>query len=268
MDTRAKVCLVIGVVLLLIGVGGFALGISQFDDIEDAQPDFILEDVTNGTLMVADEDGQGDSGFVFFVKEEFVNEFNVSDDKWDHCETTNVTVTEKPSLVRAEWSSAVHSLEGEFFYEVEPYLGCWTGDEKTTNQVFYHENDSFIKLGRACYGCGAGVFTFESDQPVYVLSEDDWSEAGTPIAILVLGFISGFGSLCCGIIFLIVGIILVFTLKDEAVQPMMMNQDGQFVIEQNTSSTNQVTQTRTDETILQPYSFPSTDGVDQETKEE
>jgi hypothetical protein len=47
---------------------------------------------------------------------------------------------------------------------------------------------------------------------------------------------------------------------------MMMNQDGQFVIEQNTSSTNQVTQTRTDETILEPYSFPSTDGVNNETK--
>ena len=32
MDTRAKVCLIIGVVLLLVGIGGFALGISQFDD--------------------------------------------------------------------------------------------------------------------------------------------------------------------------------------------------------------------------------------------
>ena len=66
MDTRAKVCLIIGGILLLVGIGGFALGVSQIDNIEDAQPDFILEEVTNGTLMVADEDGQGDAGFVFF----------------------------------------------------------------------------------------------------------------------------------------------------------------------------------------------------------
>ena len=102
MDTRAKVCLIIGGLLLLVGIGGFALGISQIDDIEDAQPVFVLEEVTNGTLMVAAEDGQGDAGFVFFVKAEFVNEFNASDNKWDHCETTNVTITEKPDIVRAE----------------------------------------------------------------------------------------------------------------------------------------------------------------------
>tara|TARA_B100001142_G_scaffold278674_1_gene288911 strand:- start:202 stop:1008 length:807 start_codon:yes stop_codon:yes gene_type:complete len=268
MDTRAKVCLIIGGILLLVGIGGFALGVSQFDDIEDAQPDFVLEEVTNGTLIIEDEDGQGDVGFVFFVKGEFVNEFNATDNKWDHCETTNVTVIEKPDLVRAEWSSEGYSLEGDFYYEVEPYLGCWSGDEETTNQVFYHENDSFIKLGRACYGCGAGVFTFESNQPVFVLNEDDWSEAGTPIAILVLGFISGFGSLCCGIIFLIVGTILVFTLKDEDVQPMMMNQDGQFVIQQSTSSTSQVTQSTPSDTVVEPYSFPSTGGTELETKEE
>ena len=129
-------------------------------------------------------------------------------------------------------------------------------------------NASFIKLGRACYGCGAGVFTFEADQPVYVVNENDWSEVGTPVAILVLGFISGFGSLCCGIIFLIVGIILVFTLKDEAVQPMMMNQDGQFVLQQNTSSTGQVTQTAPNDTVQEPYSFPSTDGQETESKDD
>ena len=43
MDTRAKVCLIIGGILLLVGIGGFALGISQVDDIEDGQPDFCLK---------------------------------------------------------------------------------------------------------------------------------------------------------------------------------------------------------------------------------
>jgi hypothetical protein len=47
-----------------------------------------------------------------------------------------------------------------------------------------------------------------------------------------------------------------------------MNQDGQFVIQQNTASTTQVTQVVTDETVIEPYSFPSTGGEETELKEE
>ncbi|MCH1443124.1 MAG: hypothetical protein L7U53_04555 [Candidatus Poseidoniaceae archaeon] len=286
MDKRAKVCLIIGGILLLVGIGGFALGVSQIDDIEEAQPVFVLEEVTNGTLMVADEDGQGDAGFTFFVKGTFIDANN--DDVWDHCQQTSVTVTNKPAIVRAAWSSVGHDLEGEFYNEVlvsDSFDGC---DAYSDNKEFYHENSSYIKLGRACFACGAGEFSFESNQSVYVINDDDWSEAGTPIAILVLGFISGFGSLCCGIIFLIVGTILVFTLKDETVQPMMMNQDGGFVIQQNLASTSQITQRANqtvvepysspqssddatesmNETAAEPYSFPSTDGINPEAKEE
>jgi hypothetical protein len=49
---------------------------------------------------------------------------------------------------------------------------------------------------------------------------------------------------------------------------MMMNQDGQFVIQQNTSSTGQVTQTAPNDTVLEPYSFPSTDGQESESKDD
>ena len=103
MDTRAKVCLIIGGILLLVGIGGFALGISQVDDIEEGVPVFALEDVTNGTLMVNDEDGQGAFGFTFYVEGSFVDAND--DGTWDHCEQTSVTVTDKPDIVRSEWSS-------------------------------------------------------------------------------------------------------------------------------------------------------------------
>ncbi len=285
MDKRAKVCLIIGGILLAIAAGGFILGVSQIDDIEDAVPVFVLEDVTNGTLMVNDNDGLGDAGFTFFVKGTFVDENN--DDTWDHCQQTSVTVTDKPDIVRADWSKVGHDLEGEFYNEVvggDSFDGC---DAYLDNKEFYHENSSYIKLGRACFACGTGEFSFESNQSVYIVSDDDIEAMGTPIAIAALGFFAGFGSLCCGIIFLLVGIILVFTLKDETVQPMMMNQDGGFVIPQNTGSTAQVTQTAPNdtvvepysspkssddttesmnETVTEPYSFPSTGGAESDTK--
>ena len=266
MDIRAKVCLIIGGVLIAIATGGFVLGVSQIDDIEDAVPVFVLEDVTNGTLMVNDNDGQGDLGFTFFVKGTFVDADD--DDIWDHCQQTSVTVTDKPDIVRAEWSRIGHDLDGEFYNEVvasDNHDGC---DAYSENKEFYHENSSYIKLGRACFACGTGEFSFESNQSVYIVSDDDKEAMGTPIAIAVLGFLTGFGTLCCGILLLLIGIILVFTLKDESVQPMVLNQDGQFVIQQNTASTTQVTQVVTDETVTEPYSFPSTSGEETEFKEE
>ena len=253
MDKRAKVCLIIGGILLAIAAGGFTLGVSQFDDIEDAVPIFVLEDVTNGTLMVNDNDGLGDAGFTFYVKGTFVDENN--DDTWDHCQQTSVTVTDKPDIVRADWSKIGHPLEGEFYNEVvggDSFDGC---DAYSDNKEFYHENSSYIKLGRACFACGTGEFSFESNQSVYIVSDDDIEAMGTPIALLAFGFIGGFGSLCCGIIFLLVGIILVFTLKDETVQPMLMNQDGGFVIQQNLASTSQITQ-QSNQTVVEPYSSP------------
>ena len=264
MDIRAKVCLIIGVVLLLVGVGGFVLGMANIDEVEDGQPTFVLEDVTNGTLSVLDEDGQGDFGFTFFVKAEFVDANE--DGTWDHCDTTSVNITQKPGLVESDWSKSGHDHDGDFYYEIASEGdGCSTNREM--NKEYYFENDSYIKLGRACYACGAGEFSFESNQSVYVVNDDDWN-FGPAIGFVVFGFIGGIGSLCCGIVFLLVGIILVFTLKDEAVQPMVMNQDGQFILQQNTSSTSQVTQIATTETVLESYSFPSTGGEETELKDE
>ena len=264
MDKRAKVCLIIGAILLLVGVGGFALGIAYADDIEDGQPTFVLEDVTNGTLSVLDDDGQGDLGFTFFVKAEFIDANE--DGTWDHCDSTSVNITLKPGIVKSDWSKSGHDLDGDFYYEIEAEgEGCSTNREM--NKHYYFENDSYIKLGRACYACGVGEFSFESNQSVYVVNDDDWN-LGPTIGIVILGFIGGIGSLCCGIVLLLVGIILIFTLKDEDVQPMMMNQDGQFVIQQNTSSTSQVTKIATSETVLEPYSFPSTGSEETELKEE
>jgi hypothetical protein len=262
MDMRAKVCLIIGGVLLVIATGGFVLGVSQIDDIEDAVPVFVLEDVTNGTLMVNDNDSQGDVGFTFFVKGAFVDANN--DGTWDHCQQTSVTVTDKPDIVRADWSKVGHDLDGGFYNEVVVSDSFDECDAYLENKEFYHENSSYIKLGRACFGCGTGEFSFESNQSVYIVSDDDAEAMGTPIAIAALGFFAGFGSLCCGILLLLIGIILVFTLKDETVQPMMTDQDGRFMIEQNPSSTTQVTQTAASDTVLEPYSFPPTGGTGKE----
>ena len=44
---------------------------------------------------------------------------------------------------------------------------------------------------------------------------------GDDIGIMILGFVGGFGSICCGVLFLIIGGIMALTMKDNKNQEMM-----------------------------------------------
>ena len=57
MHTAAKVLLIIGTIVTVIGIVGFALGAGQIDDLEDSWNTFEYENATNGTIMIEDLDG-------------------------------------------------------------------------------------------------------------------------------------------------------------------------------------------------------------------
>ena len=67
MNTATKVVLVIGTLLLVIGIGAFALGAGGISELEDDWNNFEVEGENNGTLEVEDKDGKGDMGFTFWV---------------------------------------------------------------------------------------------------------------------------------------------------------------------------------------------------------
>ena len=99
------------------------------------------------------------------------------------------------------------------------------------------------------------------------LGEEIAEETG----MVVLGFLGGSGALCCGIVIMVVGMILIFTLKEDAPVEMMVKSDGTYVMNTIPEHTvgvgiNQsVTQAFGSETITEemtkaePYQFPSTD---------
>ncbi|MED6337585.1 MAG: hypothetical protein VYC12_01025, partial [Candidatus Thermoplasmatota archaeon] len=70
------------------------------------------------------------------------------------------------------------------------------------------------------------------------LAEEIFDEIGA----LFIGFIGGFGGLCCGIIFLIIGIIMALTMKDDGQEQMMFTPpaDNQLITPQavNKSATH------------------------------
>jgi hypothetical protein len=138
------------------------------------------------------------------------------DGTWDVCQNTNVTITESPD-VNNSWVSA-EILDGNFYNEVQANQGCDANAKNTNND---REGKGLVKIGRACWGCYAGNVSFESNQSVWVTYEEKvGEELGEDIGILILGFVGGFGSICCGILLLIIGGIMALTMKDNKQEVM------------------------------------------------
>lgn len=270
MDKRATITILVGLGIFAVGIIGFVIGGFGIAGIEEST-EFTLEDVTNGTIYLEDRDGYGELGVTFWVQGEYLD-----DDEngiWDVCETVNITVTEAPEI--SDWGA--HN--GDFYYEVvSNYDGQKASDcnadmrNKNTDAHYYFEG--YVKIGRACFGCFAGDFSFESNVNVSVTYDDVlFEEVGEHVGLIAMGFLGGSGALCCGIIVMLIGVILIFTLKDDAPVEMSVNADGTFSMDSTPDNTvgvgvNQsVSQITTSSVITEemtkaePYHFPSTEST-------
>ena len=83
-----------------------------------------------------------------------------------------------------------------------------------------------------------GNITTDSNQTVWVSYDDE--VAGEVGEGILIGLVGGGGLFCCGVVFLVVGLILVFTVKDDAYQPVMVQgPDGQMVMVQSNQPSEQ-----------------------------
>ena len=272
MDKRAKITIFIGLGILLMGVVGMIIGAAGIGGVEEEWNNFALEDVTNGTVTIEDNDGIGDVGLTFWVKGEYLD-----DDEnglWDVCEQVGIRVIEKPT-VSETWATGASEFNGDFYSEVlydfdkEGTSSCESDYRNKNNE---REANGLVKIGRACYGCLAGDFTFESNETVWVTYDDALGEEiAEEVGLIVLGFLGGSGALCCGVVVMLIGVILIFTLNDDAPVQMQVAADGSYVMNPGSGNTvgvgiNQsIPQVSTPSVVTEemtkaePYQFPSTD---------
>ena len=219
MRTAPKVVLFIGAIFLIAGIAMFAVGVGSVKELSESDYPFDIENQTSGTITIVDNDGVGDIGITFWVSGIYddANENGI----WDVCENVQVTITESPDI-NERWEGA---SDGSFYPEVvHNYSGEKRSDCSTheNNKELSRSDDGFVKIGRACYACYAGDISFESDQPVWVTYDDPiLEEIGEDVLGIFAGFGLGFVGSCCGIIFLIIGIIMALTMKDDGQEQMM-----------------------------------------------
>lgn len=288
MDKRATITILVGLGIFIVGIIGFVIGGFGVAGLEEST-EFALEEVDSGTIYIEDADGIGDLGVTFWVKGKYLD---IDDNGvWDICDNVSITVTEKPS-VDETWAKGASALDGDFYSEVvagydQQDTSSCDADERNRN--FDRAEDGYVKIGRACYGCTTGDFSFESNVNVSVVHDDVFVEAlGEDIGMILIGFLGGSGAVCCGVIIMFVGIILIFTLKDDAPVEMMVGADGSYMmtsapsnvvgvgVSQNmaqvTTSTAVISEAMTQ---AEPYEFPATGNtaeaatpVESETKDE
>ncbi len=273
MDKRATITILVGLGIFAVGIIGFVIGGFGIAGIEESM-EFTLEEVNNGTISIEDRDGYGELGVTFWVQGEYLD-----DDKngiWDACETVTITVTETPEISE-RWDDNAQAHAGGFYSEVVfDYDGRESSDCSSDpfNKNLDRAEKGYVKIGRACLGCLAGDFRFESNTNVSVTYDDILiAEVGEDVGLIAVGFLGGSGALCCGIIVMLIGVILIFTLKDDAPVEMSVNADGTFSMDSTPDNTvgvglsQSVSQITTSSVITEemtkaePYQFPSTESA-------
>ena len=273
MDKRATITILVGLGIFVVGILGFVIGGFGIAGIEEST-EFTLEEVTNGTIYIEDRDGLGELGVTFWVQGEYIDD----DDNgiWDICENVTITVTEHPEI-DGSWGDEAAALDGEFYSEVVfdyDGLGSWDCNADLRNRNYDRIDQGYVKVGRACYGCTPGDFSFESNTNISVTYDDILlEELGEDIGLIALGFLGGSGALCCGVVIMLIGVILIFTLKEDAPVEMMVGADGMYMmnsmppnavgvgVNQNISQVTTSSVVTEDMTKAEPYQFPSTDGA-------
>ena len=276
MDKRAKITILVGIGVFVLGIIGMIIGAVGVGGIEKSTQ-FTLEDVTNGTIEIADKDGLGDVGVTFWAKGTYVDD----DDNgiWDVCESVVITVTENPDVSEV-WAEGASTMNGDFYSEVKfdyDRAGTSSCDSDMGNRNF--DRKGYAKIGRACYGCLEGTFSFESNTNVSVTYDDKLGEeVGEDIGLIIIGFLGGSGALCCGVVITAIGIILIFTLKDDAPVMMSVGPDGSYVMNSNPQGavgvgvSQNMTQVISSSVVTEqttqaePYQFPATGEPDQSSE--
>ena len=273
MDKRASITIFVGLGIFAVGIIGFVIGGFGIAGIEESL-EFTLEEVNNGTIYIEDRDGYGELGVTFWVQGKYLD-----DDKngiWDACETVTITVTESPEISE-RWDDDAQALAGGFYSEVVfDYDGQESADCSSDpfNKNLDRAEKGYVKIGRACLGCLAGDFSFDSNTNVSVTYDDILiAEVGEDVGLIAMGFLGGSGALCCGVIVMLIGVILIFTLKDDAPVEMSVNADGTFSMDSTPETTvgvglsQSVSQITTSSVITEemtraePYQFPSTESA-------
>jgi len=216
-----KILLISGIVIVIAGA---SITVSSLKKLDSIEPYWVLENKTQGELIIEDLDGMGDFGFTIYV----VGNFSDTDQngKYDFCENTNVTATHSGNVAENFGEKSVSPGEKNLFYIelFDKQNDCDVVEEKGDLSEFFEQSPDgtkVIKLGRACFICQEGVTNITSNQSIWVVYDDPGLLAAQgPGFMLFIGIVTD----VCGVCFFLVAIILLIVSLTNKNQPEVIYQ--------------------------------------------
>jgi len=174
MHISGKILIPLGVLSLILGIVWMVVG---------PEDDFVIEDSTEGTVELHDDDDKGEIGFTFWIEGSY--EDSDENGMWDDCEDFNATFT------------GPDGVERDYFL-----LVCDEGLRDDGNEIPREfEDQGLIYVGIACsmeyldQDCEDGEYSITTNTPANVRYEDE----------VIWGGIVWLAGLCCMICGLLLG---------------------------------------------------------------
>mgnify|MGYP001247922285 CR=1 FL=1 len=200
MHAAAKVTLGVGVGMLAIGVLLVGLGARTAGSAED----FSVEDdeVWNGSSGQYVHGDPSEWGLLIFVREE------VRCDEFD----LNVSVISS-------------DIDGKVWYEHD-----WCTDGGRLPSGYVDDPEGWLHMGTVRGLEMGGTYEFASSDEVFAVEESQVVKLIEGVFAGILGAMSGGSCACCGLLILLLGVILAFTMKEEAPTSYKVDAEGKIVI--------------------------------------
>ncbi|DAC15384.1 MAG TPA: hypothetical protein D7H86_01255 [Candidatus Poseidoniales archaeon] len=265
-----KILLISGIVIVILGASITVSSVKKLDSIE---PHWVLENKTQGELIIEDLDGMGDIGFTIYVVGNFSD--TNQNGMYDFCENTNVTATHSGNVAENFGEKSVSPGEKNLFYIelFDKQNDCDVIEKRTDLSEFFEQSPDgteVIKLGRACLICQEGVTNITSNQSIWVVYDDPGLLAAQgPGFMLFIGIVTN----VCGVCFFLVAIILLIVSLANKNQPEVIYQQiappnqlidsSQVNIDENSQFTdpNQTIEKQHDDYILPDSNADSDSGL-------
>lgn len=209
MNKVPLVIIAIGIFVIILGIIVIGTGLRNAG--ETAEEGILYEDI-NGTIELKGE-SDADPHLYVHIKSKYVGGMTGGHNERHGNDTWNLTADDCDLVTNFTLTNA--SYGNQIFIPRCDYVQDIVGDDEwivvgtLCKQYTNYEDEKRNTIGS---GCKDGIYTWDSKGKEVLVYDGDM--LGQAFAEGLISLLSSFGACCCGVIILLIGILMAFTMED------------------------------------------------------